>query len=165
MDVETPLPDWLPERLERARKTAIRELLDDLGVADEEALRQSLAAIQQLTLERDAAVQRATEAEHARHQLRLEMAFQQAAAPYDFFHLDEAWALADLSRVQVDEQGGITGMKEALETLVEQRPHLIQRQLSPRLDSATGRDHQLLEAKSFSADEVEAIKRRFRILR
>ncbi len=169
MEAENNIPEWLPERLERARHTAVRELLSQFGFEDEAAFKQAFteqqAAIQQLTLERDAALQRATEAEHARHQLRLEMAFQQAAAPYEFFHLDEARALADLSGVQVDEQGGVIGMREALEALVEKRPHLIRRPFSPSLDAAIGRENRAAEEKSFSPEEVDSIKRRFRMLR
>ena len=47
-DVDIPAPeaapDWLPERLERARRAAVQDLLNALNMPDVEALRTALTS-------------------------------------------------------------------------------------------------------------------------
>lgn len=171
MPEENNLPEWLPERLERARKAAIKELLAELGFEDAETLKQVLEtgsqaqeALQQITEEKTQLGQRVLDLENTQQQLRIEMAFQQAVAAYDFIEVADARTLADLSGVQIDEQGNVTGMQEAVEQLVESRPHLLRRPYLPSMEAYLGREMPSHEEKKFTTEEVESIKRRFRML-
>lgn len=170
MPEDMTLPDRLPERLERARKTAIHELLTELGVEDTDTLKRAVeenslfkTQLEQLTAENQQTVQRLTESQQAQQQLRIEMAFQQASAAYDFLHPADARTLLDMSAVTLDEHGQVVGMQTAVEHLVETRPYLLRRPSAPRLEGDYGRDSRMLEEKAFTAEEVESIKRRFRM--
>ncbi len=170
MPEDMTLPDWLPERLERARKTAIQELLTEIGVEDPDTLKRVVeenslfkTQLEQLTSENQQAMQRLTEAQQTQQQLQIEMAFQQASAAYDFLQPSDARMLLDMNAVTLDEQGQVVGMQAAVEQLVATRPYLLRRPPVPRLESDYGRDSRVWEEKAFTAEEVESIKRRFRM--
>lgn len=57
-------------------------------------------------------------------QLSLQNAFLKDNT-YSWFDPDDALQLADLSKVEIDKEGKVSGLKEALETLVKAKPHLV----------------------------------------
>ena len=145
---------WLPERLERARNSAVRSLLEEAGgYADVAALRTDLSDLSYLR-ERVAGLEAQSQAAH------VDRAFREACAAYQFHDLKEVWALADLSGVLVAEDGVVSGMAEAIEALVAARPHLVKRPPAPALDAG---EVSAVGDSGLSRPEVEQVKRRFRL--
>lgn len=158
-------PTWLPERLERAKQTALRSLLDELGYADVDTLKSTLtdqaAQLEQLTQEHLTAIEQAQHAESSRQAAWFEAAFQGACTPYTFFDVDEVRKLGDFSGVTIDEAGQVSGMREAIEALVAARPHLVKRMSSPEIDAGAaqiGGDPQPL-----SPQMVAIVRKKFRL--
>jgi hypothetical protein len=154
---EVEQPVWLPERLERAKRSSIQDLLSDLGYTDLDALKNQL---QQQT-QQASALESAQAALTTSRQRHLEMAFRLAAARYRFYDPHEAHALLDWSAVGWDEGGQVTGLEAALESLVKARPHLVKRAVAPNLDAGLGGPGPQYEA--LSPAQVDEIKRRFKL--
>jgi hypothetical protein len=166
-------PAWLPERLERARRTAVQEFLADLGFSDAEALQQSLQQLEEgaqtittLTEERAALAEQVAAAEAARRQASIEAAFIVEAAQYDFIDPGEVRRLADFSSVELSEDNSVTGMREAISRLVENRPHLLRRRAMVALDASTSGSRRPLRPDTpneLSAQQLDDLKRRFQL--
>jgi hypothetical protein len=162
-------PAWLPERLERAGRTAVQNLLDELGYADanalQDALRQSDERAQNITAleaERATLSEQVTAADAARRQATLDAAFVVEAARYNFFDAGEVRQLADLSAVNLGEDNTVTGMREAIDALVEQRPHLVRRPALAGLDAGTGGASMRPNSiRDFPPEQIENLKSRF----
>lgn len=150
-------PAWLPERLERAKRSAIQDLLSDLGYSDVDALKSQLQQQAQQASDLESA-QAAVNASRQRH---LEAEFRLAASRYRFYDPHEAQALLDWSLVGWDEAGQVTGLEAALAALVKTRPHLVKRASVPSLDSHPGGPGPQYEA--LSPAQVDEIKRRFKL--
>jgi|GEM_PF-7058017 len=152
-------PDWLPERLERAKQQAIQDLLADLDHENVDSLKATLVnqqhQITTLTRAHDAAQTRAEQA-------MFEAAFTSATRPYSFQNADDVRALLDVQALDTAEDGSITGMDDAIKHLVESRPYLLAPAHShPPTDMNI---HQTTSAQpSLSTPQVDAIKRRFRL--
>jgi hypothetical protein len=162
-------PAWLPERLERARRGAIQNLLAELGFESAEALRQTLtdqqASITQLSQERDSVLGQAAAVDSLRRKAIIEAAFLQEAGQYDFINLDEARRLIDLDGVEVDGQNRVIGMREAVGRLVEARPHLLRRRSRVATNATTtgNASHTSADIRDMPPEQVDDIKRRFRL--
>lgn len=63
-------------------------------------------------------------------QLSLQNAFLKDNT-YEWFNPDNAIQLADLSKVEIDKDGKVSGLKEALEALVKANPHLVKPKEDP----------------------------------
>jgi hypothetical protein len=157
-------PDWLPDRLDRARHSALRALLDDLGYADVDALKTALteqaATIQHLTDAQASATADLAAATAARREALIDAAFQLASARYDFHDPAEARLLADFEGVTLDDTTGqVIGMDAALDALVAARPHLVQRPPAPVIDvgTPTTPSHPLTDPN------MAEVKRKFRL--
>ncbi|MGD9998013.1 MAG: hypothetical protein AB7L17_16915 [Ilumatobacteraceae bacterium] len=75
----------------------------------------------QRTAERDAAIQRAEEAEAREAALRVELAFLRTAAD-KFADPGAAWKLLDRSKVTVTDDGTVEGLDEAVQATLEAHP-------------------------------------------
>lgn len=130
----------IAQRLARANKTAGKAALEarakELGFESVEAMDAALEA------HKKAQDAHKTEAEKLREQLEAEKAkaagaaeqakralikaaFTAEAVGANLVNVDDAFVLADLSDVTVDDNGNVTGVKEAVEALVKDKPYLV----------------------------------------
>lgn len=169
-DATQPLVDqdtlgWLPERLDRAKRSAIQDLLAELGYADVEALKQTLQTqaqqVTDLTASQTELQTTLASTQTAHRQAVLESAFRQEAARYRFYDPQEARALLQWEAIHVDDSDQVTGMAEALLQLVKTRPHLVKRSRTPHIDSTLlGQGAGQAE---LSPEQVDDLKRRFKL--
>ena len=172
-EVVEEAPAWLPERLERAGRAAVQNLLDELGFADvstlQDALRQSderATSITALEAERASLSEQVAAAEAARRQATIDAAFVVEAARYDFVDPGEVRQLADLSGVELGDDNSITGMREAIDLLVEQRPHLLRRRSLVALDAGTrgaGGSMRPNSVSDLSTEQIDDLRQRFNL--
>ena len=127
--------------------------MDELGCQTAEDLRQALA-------ERTALADRARELEDSTQALQLELAFREACSGYTFYDVAEVRALADFSAIERTPDGTISGVREAIQTLVTARPHLVKRPPAPTLDVG---DVSMAGEGGLTAPEVAQVKKRFRL--
>lgn len=85
---------------------------------------------------------------------RLRHAVEIAAARANFQDPEDAYRLADLSEVEVSEDGKVTGVDKALEALAKKRPYLIKTTKAPETDAEAG-------GKKKPGSDETAIARRF----
>jgi cell division protein FtsB len=166
-------PAWLPERLERARRAAVQELLAELGFENVETLQQSLQQIEEgaqtinaLTEERAILAEQVAAAEAARRQASIDAAFLVEAAQYDFIDPGEVRQLADLSGIVLGEDNQVTGMREAIHAVVEARPHLLRRRSQIALDANTKGARRPMRPNTpdeLSAQQLDDLRRRFNL--
>src|SRR5690606_33804793 len=130
----------LGERPSRAERTAAKKALEarakELGFESAEAMEAALKAY------KDAQDAQKTEAEKLREALEAEKAkaksaaeqakralikaaFAEAAIAANLVSVDDAFLLADLSGVEVSDDGTVTGVKEAVEKLAREKPYLV----------------------------------------
>lgn len=158
-------PDWLPERLERARTQAITALLTELGYEDVETLKTALheqrQSVEKLTQDHAAAVAQVEQSQAARREALLDVAFEQISRAYPFIDPQEARLLGDFSAVQLHEDGTVSGLREAIEQLAMQRPHLLRRPAVPNIEAHGGRIGG--EDSTLSPQLAETVRRKFRL--
>lgn len=124
------------ERAVRAKQSAIGDLLKELGVEDVGALKRQLDAQREAEEAEKTELEKAQErlAEMERQQresdaatrdrlIRAEIRMQ--AAQMGFRNADIAYAAADLSAVDIGEDGEVSGVKDALESLAKAEPYLV----------------------------------------
>ncbi|MFP4322627.1 MAG: hypothetical protein ACLFTK_09250 [Anaerolineales bacterium] len=176
-DMPTPAPEptdeapaWLPERLERARRSAIQAVLDDLGYADVDALRAHLdeqaGHVQRLQADLDTAQAAHAAAQASARRAALDAAFQLSVAAHEFIDPAEARALLNWDAVHVDNAGAVHGMAEAVNALAGQRPHLLRRRATPSLEATRqGADGGFgpQTARELPPEQRDALRRRFKL--
>lgn len=128
------------QRLSRAEKSAQRKALEarakDLGyesVADMEAALEAHRKAQDAQKTEAEKLRESLEAEKAKvadaqakaRAALIKAAFVAEAATANLVSVDDAFKLADLSEVDVSEDGTVTGIKEAVEQLVKEKPYLV----------------------------------------
>ncbi len=123
------------ERAKRAKKTAISELLQELGLDKVDDLKGIVTAKRkaeedektelQKAQEREVEEKRKREALEAQlQQERLDRAIEREAQALGFADVTDATALVERALIETGDDGAITGVKEALEKLLEAKPHL-----------------------------------------
>lgn len=134
---ETEVNDIVAKRLERERKKYadyddIKAQLTELLAAEEEREKAQMSELERAEAEKAAALKKAQEAEDARSKalesanqrlIRAEFALEAKSAGIEY--VDDAFRLADLSKVTVDDDGNVLGVVDAVKTLVESKPYLI----------------------------------------
>jgi hypothetical protein len=119
-------------KFEQEAKKAQRRLRE-LEEAEEARKQAELSETDRLKAEADKARQEAEGLQKQLQQTRIRHAVELEAARLAFHDPDVAYSLADLSSVEIDEAGKVTGVKEALAALSKARPYLI------KTEEATGR--------------------------
>lgn len=154
------------ERIARERKKFadyddLKTKLTAFEQAEEERKKAEMTEKERLEAEKAEAAKRAEEAE-GKAQAALEAAnsrlirseFRLMARSDEFKirpdALDAALKLADLSAVKVDEDGNVSGVKEALEALIKSSPYLI--------EQTAAKPKQIGEPSNPVADEVKTLE-------
>jgi len=130
----------IAERVSRANKSASRAALEarakELGFESVEAMEAVLKAAKEAAEKEKTDLQKANEAkataeakakaaeERAKTAL-IRAAFAEAAIGANLVSADDAFKLADLSKVTVDDDGNVEGVREAVEALVKAKPYLV----------------------------------------
>ncbi len=105
-------------------KKAAGELskLKEAQLSESEKLAKRIAEMEQAAADREAAA-KVTEMEINERLIRAEV--RVVAAGLNFVDPDEAYKLADLADVSLDEDGGVQNVGKALEALAKAKPHLL----------------------------------------
>lgn len=136
----------IAKRLEREKKKYadyddLKTKLSDYEKAEEERKKADMSEIERLQAEKDEALKKVEEYEGKASQAlssaneRLKRAeFRLLAKEMNVRNdaIDDAFKLADLSAVEVDEDGNVKGVKEALETLSENKKWLFESKQKPK---------------------------------
>jgi hypothetical protein len=129
--------ELIMKRLERERKKYadyddLKAQLEELRKVDEERKRAEMSEIERYKADLEKALnERQTfeqELEKLREsvkQERIKNAFITAATSANIAYIDDAFRLADLSAVTIDEDGNVVGIEDAIKTLVEHKPFLL----------------------------------------
>ncbi len=130
----------LGERLSRAEKAAAKKAAEDYakaqGYETASAMESALKAHKEAQEKNKTDLQKAQEAEAAaKAQAKtaeerikaalIRAAFTEHAATANLVSIEDAFKLADLSKVTVGDDDKVDGMKEAVETLVKEKPYLV----------------------------------------
>jgi DNA-binding helix-hairpin-helix protein with protein kinase domain len=134
---EDEVNEIIKKRLERERKKYadyddLKSQLEELRKVDEERKRAEMSEIERYKADLEKALnERQTfeqELEKLREsvkQERIKNAFITAATSANIAYIDDAFRLADLSAVTIDEDGNVVGIEDAIKTLVEHKPFLL----------------------------------------
>ena len=106
---------------------------------------------------------RATAAERARDEalaraqdMLIRSAFVAEGAKVGAVHPEDVYSLADLAGIEVDEQGNVQGVSEAVEAIVKAgRIPLAQRVGAPRLDAGAGSGARAADVKAAALSDAE----------
>ncbi len=129
-------PEELRARIEemaKALKAANKEAetrrkrLDELEAAEEQRKQAAMTETEKLKLEAQKAQQRAEQAEANARRIAMDAEVRAHAAAAGFIDPTEALKLADLSKVEITEDGEVKGAREAVEALAKAKPHLVRR--------------------------------------
>lgn len=130
----------LGERVSRAEKVAARKALEaqakELGFESVDEMKAALEAVREKQDSEKSEVEKlraALDAERAKAKSAadraknalIKAAFAEQAVAANLVNVDDAFLLADLSGVEVDDDGKVTGVKEAVERLVKEKPYLV----------------------------------------
>ena len=91
--------------------------------------------------------------------LRLRHAVERAASKLGFRNPEDAYQLADLSGVQIGEDGAVEGVEAALKALAKERPYLLRQQENGQGASIDATQ----SGKGKTEPDLEALQRRFGI--
>jgi len=132
---------------------AAREELDTIKQAQMTELEKVKAQVSKLQEERDAAQKLAQDR-------LIRSAFVAEAAKAGAAHPEDAFALADLSSVAIDDAGQVSGVSAAVTALVEANRLVLASQPSaPRLDGGAGSGQRPTLKTRLSAEEVDIARK------
>ena len=137
----------------------LREKADklvQLEQAQMSELEQAKARATALEAERDLALQQANDR-------LITAAIISEAARLDFADPNDAFALADLAGIQVNDAGKVEGAGEAVKALAESRPYLINKRQAPNDHAGAGGGERLGGRSVVLSDEELAVAARLRI--
>lgn len=134
------------EKAEQAR-AAVEQAKKEAELSETEKLNRKLAAAEQA---REQALQTA-------NQRLLRAAFVAEAAVAGAEFPDDAFRLADTSGVTVDDDGNVSGVKEAVKAIVDsgRLPLKNKRQAPPNLDAGAGNGQRVADQKAAQLTEAE----------
>lgn len=124
------------EEAERKRQEA--------ELSEKERLERTLAELQ---AERDTLLAQMTE-------LRLRSAVERVAVRLGFRDPEDVYHLADLSGVEVDDDGKVNGIEAALKALAKAKPYLLKQEQTPDIDAGK-------RGRAKAQSDLDTIRRRF----
>jgi hypothetical protein len=161
------------DRAKRAKKAAVKNLLEELGFDDVTALKTVLSEHQKAQEAQKTDLQKAQEERDsekaAREQLearykreRIDRIIEREARGMEFAEtaIPDVTLLIDRSEIDEDDKGQISGVKEALQSLLEAKPHMKKAAKGgdpPDIDGDKGK------GSSKGKPDRSAVKRRFGI--
>ena len=134
---EDEVNEIIKKRLERERKKYadyddLKAQLEQFRQAEEERKRAEMtelerykADLEKALNERQTFEQELAKLRESIKQERIKNAFITAATNANIAYIDDAYRLADLSAVTIDEDGNVVGMEDVIKALVEHKPFLL----------------------------------------
>lgn len=119
--------EMLRVALKRANREAAerRKKLEELEAGEAKRREAEMSEAERLKAQAAAAEQRLQVMEKALSESRIRQAVTVAASGLAFVDADDAYRLADLSGVTIDEAGTVSGVDGALKALAKAKPHLL----------------------------------------
>lgn len=142
------------EREKAKSATAQAKRLAELEEAEKKRKEAELSETDKVKAEKARLEDELKKAGEALKSISLRHAVEIAAARANFQDPEDAYRLADLSEVEVSEDGKVTGVDKALEALAKKRPYLIKTTKAPETDAEAG-------GKKKPGSDETAIARRF----
>lgn len=130
--------------------------LAELEQAQMSELEQAQARATALEAERDEALQRGNDR-------LIVAAITMAATKLDFANPQDAYALADLAGLVVNESGEVEGAEEAVKVVADTRPYLIERRIAPQTNAGAGGGGRPSPQQVVLSDEELRVARRLRV--
>jgi len=121
LDTEAALAELKKARREAA---SYRTKLRKLEQAEDERKKAQMTEAERIKAELAEAQSRAAEAEQRATETMLRMSVVAAAAKANFNDPADAWRMIDLAALEVDEDGTVAGVDEAVATLLKDKPYL-----------------------------------------
>ena len=148
--------------LTKANKEAERSRLKLSAKEAEELARQQaeMTETDRLKVELEAERAKVAQAEERRRQSDIRRVFVDEASKAGAAHPDDVYRLADLAGVDVDENGMVTGVAEAVKTLVDAgRVPLTGKTPAPNLDGGAGGGDRSKAHVKLTAEELEMARK------
>jgi DNA repair exonuclease SbcCD ATPase subunit len=148
---------------------SLKAQLADLQKALKANERASMSEVERLKAEKAELEAAANQAREAITQMRLKDAFRSAAATKKVRFvdgaMDDAFKLADLTGVQVEESGAVRGMEAAIDALLKAKPYLVQRPEPAQIDASagTGAGKPASSGPEVTKQKIEELRQRYRI--
>jgi DNA repair exonuclease SbcCD ATPase subunit len=145
---------------------SLKAQLADLQKALKANERASMSEVERLKAEKAELEQQAKAATEAITQMRMKDAFRSAAIAtkvrFVDSAIDDAFALADLTGVQIEESGAVKGMEDVVKKLATAKPYLIQKPTPAPIDASAGTGSGAVPQETSKAKEAE-LRQRYRI--
>lgn len=141
---QAELDDVIAKRIERERKKYgdyedLKTRLAELQAAEDERKRGELTEVERIKadLEREAGAKQTLESElttlrESVKQERIKNDFITKATAAKIAYIDDAWALADKSKISVGEDGSVVGTDEVINGLLTNKPFLAPQTTKPK---------------------------------
>jgi len=161
---ETQTPEQLKAELEQVRKALKlankeaqdrRKRLDEIDAAEKERQTKDLSELDQLRKKFEESERKAQELAQRQRESAIRHAVEMAATNSRFHDPLDAYRQADLSGIEVDDQGTVSGVDAAIKALVSKKPYLIKPESGGGDINASARGR----STAPSIDEVVAQKR------
>ncbi len=162
-------------RVKQAANSELKSLTKELGFESVEAMQEAAKKVKEIEeknktdLEKEKERADKAESENAAiketaNQKLINAELKVFAVQSKFIDPEDAVILADCSKINVDKDGKVTGAKEAIETLVEAKPHLVGKKVdtpiggptNPGGDSDTMTEEEI--GQKIAKDRLEAKK-------
>lgn len=139
--------DELQAELERTRaalktanseSAARRKKLDELDAKEKKAQQAQLSEVEQIKAQLAEAQAAQKQAAQEIAAMRLRGAVEREAVKLGFKNPDDAYLLADMTGVEMDDAGKVSGVESALKELVKARPYLVgadEKKLPPNINA------------------------------
>lgn len=148
--------------LKAANKDAAdkRKKLDAYEAAEAERTKAAMTETERLKAELEAERAKSAQADERAKQTLIRAAFVSEAAKAGAAYPEDVHRLADLAGVDVDENGKVTGVAEAVKSLVDAgRVPLAGKQKAPSLDGGAGGGDRSSSQVKLTADELEIARK------
>lgn len=161
-------PDPEKDKLRKALKEANREAaarrkrLEELEAAEEQRKQSELSELDREKQAREKVEKELASERERVSGLLIKSAFEVEASRVGIAHPEDAYLLADKASIEVDENGKVTGVADAIKALVEagRVPMLEGRRRAPDLDGgAGGGDRQTRKDGQLTPEQLEMAKK------
>lgn len=165
------VPGPIPYERFKAINDEARNLKDQLAKlqkAQEEARRAGMSEVERLKAEKAELEERAKQAVDAMTEMRMRDAFRRAIAAAQIKlvdgAVDDAYLLADLTGVRIEESGAVHGMDSVVKSLVKAKPYLVAKPEPPAsIDASAGTGSGQRAIPETNKQKIEELRQRFRI--
>jgi hypothetical protein len=123
----------------RTARKQLEARLAELETAEERRRREAMSEVDRLKLELQETQTKYQASHQAAQDRALRNAVALAAAKAEFIDPDDAWRMIDVAALTVDDEGAVSGVEQALKTVVKAKPYLIRQKPAADLNASNGR--------------------------